>query len=231
MQLGIAPGDRVAILDKNCADYLELVLALDKAGAVAVPINWRLTASELKLIIEDIRPKLVVTGPEFRANGAAAGVRTMTFEELPRGGDDPQPDVDGAVSTQFCDSGATSLPKGAMLTGWNMLNAGLCLAIEMPELREGCRSLVAMPMLHLGGAGWAIWSMQQGASLVIVREVVPVSPLNTIVEQRIEAALLVPAVMLFLVQLPQSKTADFFRAQAHHVRHGGNFSGSPAAFD
>lgn len=43
-KLGIAPGDRVAILDKNCAAYLELILALDKAGAVAAPINWRLTA-------------------------------------------------------------------------------------------------------------------------------------------------------------------------------------------
>jgi acyl-CoA synthetase (AMP-forming)/AMP-acid ligase II len=217
-QLGIAPGDRVAILDKNCAAYLELVLALDKAGAVAAPINWRLTAGEVKLIIEDIKPKLVVTGPEFRTNGAAAGVRTMTFDELPRGGDDPKRDKDGAVSTQFCTSGTTGLPKGAMLTGWNMLNTGLCLALEMPELREGCRSLVAMPMFHLGGTGWAIWSMQEGATLVIVREVAPESLLKTIVEQRIETALLVPAVMLFLCELPQSKTADF--SAFKHITYG-----------
>ena len=50
------------------------IFALDKAGAVAAPINWRLTADEVKLIIEDIKPKLVVTGPEFKANGAAAGI-------------------------------------------------------------------------------------------------------------------------------------------------------------
>jgi acyl-CoA synthetase (AMP-forming)/AMP-acid ligase II len=43
-RLSIAPGDRVGILDKNCQDYLELVLALDKAGAVAAPINRRQTA-------------------------------------------------------------------------------------------------------------------------------------------------------------------------------------------
>ena len=42
-QLGLAPGDRVAILDKNCAAYLELLFALDKAGIVAAPLNWRLT--------------------------------------------------------------------------------------------------------------------------------------------------------------------------------------------
>ena len=45
-QLGIEPGDRVAILDKNCAAFLELLFALDKAGAVAAPINWRLTAAK-----------------------------------------------------------------------------------------------------------------------------------------------------------------------------------------
>ena len=65
-QLGIQPGDRVAILDRNCAAYLELVLALDKAGAVAAPVNWRLTASEVKLIVEDIKPKLIVSGPRIQ---------------------------------------------------------------------------------------------------------------------------------------------------------------------
>ena len=57
-QLGLAPGDRVAILDKNCAAYLELLFALDKAGVVAAPLNWRLTATEVRQIIDDVRPKL-----------------------------------------------------------------------------------------------------------------------------------------------------------------------------
>ena len=72
-QLGIRPGDRVAILDKNCAAYLELVLALDKAGAVAAPINWRLTAAEVKLIIEDIKPKLVRHRPRIQNQRGRGG--------------------------------------------------------------------------------------------------------------------------------------------------------------
>src|SRR5579863_9785283 len=101
-KLGLAPGDRVAILDKNSAAYLELFFALDKAGVVAAPINWRLTPHEVKQIIDDVRPKLVVTGPEFKAHGSASGVPTMTFDDLPRGagGKDPMRDVDGAVSCQ-----------------------------------------------------------------------------------------------------------------------------------
>jgi len=217
-QLGLAPGDRVAILDKNCAAYLELLFALDKAGVVAAPLNWRLTATEVRQIIADVRPKLVVVGPDFRSHAEGSGVRTMTFDQLPRGGEDPRRDADGAVSWQFSTSGTTGLPKGAMLTGANVLNTGLCLAIEMPELREGGPSLLAMPMFHLGGAGWAIWAMQEGASLVIVREIVPESLLKTIVEHRIETALLVPAVMLFLTELPASRTADF--SAFRHITYG-----------
>jgi acyl-CoA synthetase (AMP-forming)/AMP-acid ligase II len=217
-QLGLAPGDRVAILDKNCPDYLELIFALDKAGVVAAPLNWRLTPSEVKAIIEDIKPTLLVAGAEFKGHGLAAGVNTLTFEELPRGGDDPHRDVDGAVSTQFCTSGTTGLPKGAMLTGANVLNTGLCFALEMPEMREGGRSLVCMPMFHIGGTGWAVWSMQEGMTLVFIREIVPEQLLDVIVKQKVETALLVPAVMLLLTELPQARTADF--SALKHITYG-----------
>lgn len=218
VKTGLAPGDRIAILDKNCPEYLELIFALDKAGLVAAPLNWRLTPAEIKAIIDDVKPKLIVCGPEFKTNAFASGVRTVTYDELPRGGDDPRRDMDGAVSTQFCTSGTTGLPKGAMLTGANVLNTGLCLALEMPEMREGGRSLVCMPMFHIGGTGWAVWSMQEGMTLVFVREVVPEQMLDVIVRQKIEVALLVPSVMLFITELTQARSADF--ASLKHITYG-----------
>ncbi|HVZ52011.1 MAG TPA: AMP-binding protein [Pseudolabrys sp.] len=216
--LGLKPGARVAILDKNCPEYLELVFALDKAGLVAAPLNWRLTTKEIKDIIDDVKPALLVTGEEFKHHGSALGVRTMTYAELPRGGEDPHRDADGAVSTQFCTSGTTGLPKGAMLTGANLLNTGLCLALEMPEMREGGRSLICMPMFHTGGTGWAVWSMQEGMTCVVVREIEPAKLLDVIVQQKVETALLVPAVMLFLTELPQARDADF--SSLKHITYG-----------
>ena len=217
-KLGLAPGDRVAILDKNCPAYLELIFAIDKAGLVAAPLNWRLTPSEVKAIIDDIKPAVLVAGAEFKGHGQASGVKTLTFDELPRGGDDPRRDKDGVISTQFCTSGTTGLPKGAMLTGANVLNTGLCLALEMSEMREGGKSLVCMPMFHIGGTGWAVWSMQEGMTLVFVREIVPETLLDIIVKQKIEVALLVPSVMLFLTELPQARSADF--SSLRHITYG-----------
>jgi len=216
--LGLAPGDRVAILDKNSAAYLELFFALDKAGVVAAPLNWRLTPHEVKQILDDIKPRLIVAGPEFKAHVAGTNARAMTFADLPRGGSDPMRDRNGAVSFQFCTSGTTGLPKGAMLTGWNVLNVGLCIALEVPEIREGGRHLVCLPMFHIGGAGWAIWAMQQGSAAIITREAVPELLLRTMVEQKVETALLAPTLMLFLTELPQSRTADF--SALKHIVYG-----------
>jgi long-chain acyl-CoA synthetase len=217
-QLGLKPGDRIAVIDKNCAAYLELFYALDKAGLVIAPLNWRLTPHEIKAIIDDIKPKLIVVGSEFKSHGTGSSVPVLTFAELPRGGADPMRDADGAVSSQFCTSGTTGLPKGAMLTGWNVLNVGLCLALEIPELREGGRHLVCLPLFHIGGAGWAIWAMQEGSTAIIVRETVPQQLLKTMVEQKVETALLAPTLMLFLTELPASRTADF--SALKHITYG-----------
>jgi acyl-CoA synthetase (AMP-forming)/AMP-acid ligase II len=208
-KLGLKPGDRVGVLDKNSAAYLELLFALDKAGLVAAPLNWRLPPHEIKQIVDDVKPKLIVTGPDFKATATATGVPTMTFTDLPRGTDDPRRDVDGAVSCQFCTSGTTGLPKGAMLTGWNLLNVGSAGSLESPEMREGGRSLVCLPLFHIGGTIWAIWAMQTGSTVVIVREPLPEVLLKTMVEQRIESALLVPTLMLLMTELPAARTADF----------------------
>ena len=110
-KLGLQPGDRVGILDKNSAAYFELLFALDKAGLVAAPLNWRLTAREVKQIVDDAKPKLIVTGEEFKATGAGTGVPAITFADLPRGGADPRRDRDGAVCAQFCTSAKTACPR------------------------------------------------------------------------------------------------------------------------
>src|SRR4029079_10695038 len=125
--------------------------APEKGGWVAAPLNWRLTAREVKQIVDDAKPKLIVTGAEFKATGEATGVATMTFDQLPRGGHDTRRDRDGAVCAQFCTSGTTGLPKGAMLTGWNLLNVGFCGAIEAPEMRPGRRSEISLPLFPLRG--------------------------------------------------------------------------------
>ncbi|TVR31378.1 MAG: AMP-dependent synthetase [Nitriliruptor sp.] len=72
--LGLEPGDRIAILSQNTAEYLELYYASARAGTITVPLNWRLSAPELARILNDADPRAVIY----------AGAFDETAEELQR---------------------------------------------------------------------------------------------------------------------------------------------------
>ncbi len=100
-----------------------------------------------------------------------------------------------------------------MLTHDNMYACMPGILMEAPEMVEGTRTLVAMPLYHIGGCGWALAAMYAGSTLVVVREIVPDRLLRTIVDERIASGFLVPAVLLFLSQLPGVESADLSRLQ------------------
>src|SRR5512143_1847411 len=66
-RLGIARGDRVALLAPNCAEYFELQFAASRLGAIMLPLNWRLTVPELEYILGDSSPKLLIHDRSFAA--------------------------------------------------------------------------------------------------------------------------------------------------------------------
>src|ERR1700730_16015549 len=116
--LRVEPGDRVAILDKNSDDYIELLFALDKAGALACPINWRLTAPEVAKVVGDADPKALAVSDDLRQNADQVSCRVLGYDELPRvkDGADPRRDGEERVTWQLYTSGTTGNPKGAILT-------------------------------------------------------------------------------------------------------------------
>ncbi|MEV0595724.1 AMP-binding protein [Nonomuraea cavernae] len=63
--LGLRPGDRVAMLSRNCAEYQALYYAAGRAGLVTQPLNWRLAASELAAIVRDATPQVVISASEW----------------------------------------------------------------------------------------------------------------------------------------------------------------------
>jgi acyl-CoA synthetase (AMP-forming)/AMP-acid ligase II len=213
-KLGVRPGDRVAILDKNSDAYAELLFAVAKAGAAAVPVNWRLTAPEVATIVSDADPVALVVGEEFNASGSQVDCPVLGFGELPRSGGDPGRDTEEGVAWQLYTSGTTGLPKGALLTNRNLFAGGASALYEFPELHEGGRALVAMPLYHIGGCGWLLCVVGSGACAVMVREINPPELLQVMVEQRVQTGFVVPAVLLFLTQLPQSQSADFSALQS-----------------
>ena len=77
---GVGFGDRVAFIEKNGAEFFEVVCGLAKLGAVGVPVNWRLAAPEMLHIIEDAGPRVVVVGSEFFGHLEAIEDRLTSVE-------------------------------------------------------------------------------------------------------------------------------------------------------
>jgi acyl-CoA synthetase (AMP-forming)/AMP-acid ligase II len=211
LRRGVRAGDRVAHLDRNHPAAAELLLAAAKIGAALVPLNWRLATPELRALLEDSQAKLVFYGPAFaEAAQQLSPGRAVTFDgadDCPD--DDPQQDGDlDAVVLQLYTSGTTGRPKGVQTTNRNLSNLTAALG-ELWSVDESSISLVAMPLFHIGGLGWLLVGLTNGATNVLVPEIEPRSLLDTMERECVTNAFLVPTVLQMLSAVPGAAQRDW----------------------
>jgi len=230
VEAGVEAGDRVAFLDKNGMAYFEVLFGGSLLKAVNVAVNWRLAPPEISFIVNDAEAKVLVISSEFlsQLDQLAPDLTTVTtivvigeetgahvgYEEWLARATPVDPELagdDDDVAVQLYTSGTTGLPKGVMLTNRNF--AGLLDAAAQLEIGPDVVSMVAMPLFHIGGSGWALFGMVAGASSILVREIDPVAVLKLIPEHRITHAFLVPAALQFLVAVPGVEDIDFSSLQ------------------
>jgi long-chain acyl-CoA synthetase len=226
---GVAAADRVAFLDRNGIAYFDFLFGGALIGAVNVAVNWRLSPAEMAAIIDDSGARLLAVHtdymPALRDVPKLADVRRIVvfgdgpllsdpravrFEEWIAGCPSEDPGHLGAfdeVSMQLYTSGTTGLPKGVMLTNAN-LSTAISEAGRTFSIREDTVSLVAMPLFHIGGSGWALCAMSRGGRSVILRDVDPAVLLGLIATERITEMFIVPAVLMFLLASPQLIETD-----------------------
>ncbi len=223
---GLNPGDRIAFLDKNSVEYFEVLFGGSLINAVNVAINWRLAAPEMAYIINDSDATVLIIHTDFADQLAAmrsdlTNITTVVIlgdESMITGDDisyeaflsghsteDPGVVSEGDdVSLQLYTSGTTGRPKGAQLT--NASFAGLVKAADSWDMDDTSVSLVAMPLFHIGGSGWALYGMANGASSIVMRDVDPMVIFTCIEQYSISHMFLVPAALQFLLLLPAEES-------------------------
>ncbi len=224
--LGVRRGDRVAYLDQNATEFWETMFAAAKLGAVMTPLNFRLGGLELREVLADAEPAvLIAAAPILAALDADAIPASVTvvvvgttppfpgidYAPLLAAGDaaDPGEQATGTdLAVLMYSSGTTGASKGVCITAENLLT-GVATFVGEFAPDAGSRSLVPPPYYHIAASGWSLIALSVGGRVVQVREPRPDHLLDLMQAHATTHAALVPAIIGLMVELPQARTADF----------------------
>jgi acyl-CoA synthetase (AMP-forming)/AMP-acid ligase II len=209
---GVKRGDVIAFLDKNHPACVESTIAAASIGAANAIINFRLAADELDYVLNDSDAKVLIVGAELKPAIDKIRDKLTKVEHVvavtPEGGDgdeyeamlatatpagrsaDVEPDD---VSIIMYSSGTTGRPKGVELTQANLI-AHTVNAHEGFVFDEGDKSMVSMPLFHVGGSSYVQFGIHDGVGSVMTRDVDGMSLAGAILKGA-NRTFLVPAVL------------------------------------
>jgi len=231
IESGLRQGDRFAFILKNSIESVIAYMAGSIAGLVPVPINWRLASGEWEYILNDAGVSLLIAEADYydglegiRAKLTHIRVYVSVGMQTPRGwrGFDefcegrsivcPKvPVSERDIYYQMYTSGTTGRPKGALLTHYAVIaNAMLTMPYFRAVMGPGKRTLVVMPMFHVGAASFVIGNIVSGSTMVIHREFSPHHVADALSNREIAVVNLVPSmIQAMLAQVDDISRRDF----------------------
>jgi fatty-acyl-CoA synthase len=230
-QHGIQPGDRVALLSTNCHRLLEAYYGVPEAGAVLLPLNFRLAASELAYVLNDAGATILFVEKQFlgvvesfrrdiptvkmfcQLDGEpeAAWLAPQNYEALLGAAAPYRADIasidENALAELFYTSGTSATPKGVMLTHRNIyLHAvHVCLGFQ---IEKGATELHTIPLFHANGWGVAHFLTLLGGKHVMIQRFDPKEVFRLIEKERVQSCSLVPIMATALVNCPERRNYD-----------------------
>jgi fatty-acyl-CoA synthase len=212
--LRIERGDRVATCCVNCSEFIEVLFATARIGAMLVPLNWRLAPRELEYQLRDSGARALFVAPEQQAlatelvGDIPASFRIVfgpQYEGLISANDGTP--IAEAEQARFTDphlilytAGTTGRPKGAMLTHanqfWNSVNMTVPVGLTPFDT-----TITTLPMFHSGGIGlYTVPMIYLGGRVIVMRAFDPETLLALVHEHGVRLIFGVPAIWLELLK-------------------------------
>jgi acyl-CoA synthetase (AMP-forming)/AMP-acid ligase II len=207
---GFRAGDRLAMLLPNEHDYLELVYACAWLGVIAVPVNIRLSETEIDHLIADASPRGLIRHSFLPAPTVTLQWQLVLDKEplVLRGDSHPDAIYDpDAVLALIYTSGTTGHPKGVVVTHGNILANVNHLNYWMPY-REGSVHLHAAPIFHILDFPFMFAAPAFGACQVAIPKFSPQTFCETVQRERVSQSVLVPTMINLLVQFDRLGNYD-----------------------
>lgn len=210
--------DRIGLYLNNRIEYILLFFAIAKLGAVAVPLNIRLTVEELSYQINDSKMKVLITENDFdhtekQLNNRHPHLHTRKIESIilpPLQEENNFPIIEASTPYIICyTSGTTGRPKGAVLTQenmfWNAVNN--CTSIDLTS--NDC-SIVLLPLFHIGGIGlFAFPTLFAGGRVAVLGKFDPEQALQMIEREEVSVVMGVPTIFDAIRKHKRFLTTDF----------------------
>jgi fatty-acyl-CoA synthase len=225
---GVRPADRVSIWMHNSIEMVEVLFAIHKLGAAAVPLNFRLRPDETAFILSDVGSGGLIADDALLHSGGTALDLEWTLsvsadsdspyeEAITRAGTPVESEVvdDDSPAFVMYTSGTTGRPKGAVLTHKNLVSNTWSWAFEVGVAR-GDTYTAGLPLFHIGGLVGLYPFLLLGESVVIQRSGGFDAEATLDLMDRSETTICayVPAQWQLLVELPDAakKLARYRRA-------------------
>ena len=231
-QLGVERGDRIAVLATNHPDYLVLLYACARLGAMLVPLSWRLAVPEQVYILRNAAVKALLVEQAFAAiagplSKALPDVHIVGLDFAPGpgpalaallaagSGDGRHPHVDRSDPLLIVyTSGTTGHPKGAVLRQeallWNAV-----MSQHMHDLTAADHVLTVLPLFHVGGLNIQTTpALQVGASVTLLSRFSSEAALAAIAHSKPTLTVLVPASIQAMIEHPAWATTSFASLRA-----------------
>lgn len=229
--LGLQKGDKVALLAYNCIEWMEIYAALARAGLVAVPINFRLTPSEIEYIaqhsdamafivqdelidkVEPIKSQLKISNKTYLAFGTNVPSGWTHYESLINSAPtyiQPIEVLPTDMSALMYTSGTTGKPKGAIRSHEGSTMIALATALELGFTSKDT-SLLVMPMCHANSLYFSHTFTQLGATCIIDdrKSFDAESLLETLSTEKVTFTSLVPTHYIMMLGLPAEIKAKY----------------------
>jgi fatty-acyl-CoA synthase len=224
---GLGPGDVVAILSYNCPEFLEALFAANHLGAIAMPINWRLAAAEVRYILEHSGARAIVCDDALlgladeAAEGLPGDLLRVSIAPVDRPGwttvgdlrsSSPGVAAAGAAGDDIhrlmYTSGTTGRPKGVMLTHANLAWKNLAHVVEF-GFTSADLGLACGPLYHVGALDLTTTSLiAAGAATIVHRAFDAAAVVDEVERSRVTAVWLAPAMVNAIMSLPDIEQRD-----------------------
>jgi len=176
LEKGIQRQDRIGLLSHNSIEYLEVIMAAAKIGAIVCCQNWRLAPAELTHCINLVEPKIIIRQPELA--GLLETTNLVPHQSIDLGGEyeallakastnepsQPVASEDGLIV--LYTSGTTGLPKGAVISHRAMVTRTMVYAAEL-NVPSTDTFFAWSPLFHMGAADQSIATLLRGGKVFV----------------------------------------------------------------